>query len=215
MFTGIITAIGKVRALSVRASEAELEIECPYDALVLGESIAVDGVCLTVVTATVGGFTATASDETLNRSTLAKRSRGDRVNLERALRVDDRLGGHLVSGHVDGMGMVRSRTPVARAERWSFEAPPEVLRFIAEKGSITIDGMSLTVNAVQETSFDVMLVPFTLGHTALGEKRAGAQVNLEVDVIARYVARLLEGRAAPRQGVTLETLARAGFLGSE
>jgi riboflavin synthase len=210
MFTGIITAIGSVRRIERRGAEATLELACPYDGLVLGESIAVDGTCLTVVTAPSGGFTATASLETLTRTTLGERRPGDRVNLERALRVDDRLGGHLVSGHVDGVGRVRARQPVGEAERWSFEAPAEVLRFIAEKGSITVDGVSLTVNAVGVDHFEVMLVPFTLGHTALGSKRAGTAVNLEVDVIARYVARLLEGSGS-RGGVSLELLARAGF----
>jgi riboflavin synthase len=214
MFTGIITAIGSVRRVERRGEEATVELACPYEGLVLGESIAVDGTCLTVVTAPSGGFTAVASIETLSRTTLGERRTGDRVNLERALRVDDRLGGHIVSGHVDGVGRVSARVSVQDAERWSFHAERSVLRFIAEKGSITVDGVSLTVNAVSETGFEVMLVPFTLGHTTLGDKRAGSSVNLEVDVLARYVARILEG-GATRDGVTLDLLARAGFAGAK
>jgi|LNFM01.1.fsa_nt_gb riboflavin synthase len=215
MFTGIITAIGEVARVEPKAQEALLEIVCPYQALVLGESIAVDGVCLTVVAATGRGFTATASAETLARTTLGAKKSGDRVNLERALRVDDRLGGHIVAGHVDGVGRVRARiTSGGEAERWQFDAPASVLKFIAEKGSIAIDGVSLTVNVVDSEGFEVTLVPFTLGHTTLGDKRAGAAINLEVDVLARYVARALEG-VAPRGGVTADLLARAGFVGTK
>ena len=210
MWTWGVRAVGSVERIERGGAEATVELSCPYEGLVLGESIAVDGTCLTVVTAPTGAFTATASLETLLRTTLGDRRPGDRVNLERALRVEDRLGGHLVSGHVDGVGRVRARVAVGEAERWTFEAPADVLRFIAEKGSITVDGVSLTVNAVGVDQFEVMLVPFTLGHTALGFKRAGSAVNLEVDVIARYVARLLEG-GAPRGGVSMELLSRAGF----
>jgi riboflavin synthase len=165
--------------------------------LVLGESVAVDGVCLTVTAVTPSGFRADVSAETLARSTLGAVSRGDAVNIERALRVDDRLGGHIVAGHVDGVGAVRSRTMSGEAERVEFDAPWEVLRFIAEKGSVAIDGASLTVNAVDARGFSVMLVPFTRGHTTLGAKPPGRAVNLEADVLARYVARALETAKGP------------------
>lgn len=215
MFTGIITAIGSVGRVESKGHEALFEFVCPYDSLVLGESIACDGVCLTVVTATGRGFTATASAETLSRTTLGSKKSGDRVNLERALRVEDRLGGHIVAGHVDAVGRVRARIASGgEAERWQFDAPAAVLRFVAEKGSIAIDGVSLTVNAVDSEGFEVTLVPFTLGHTTLGDKKAGSPVNLEADVLARYVARALEG-VTTRTGVTSELLARAGFIGTK
>lgn len=219
MFTGIITAIGSVRRVQLRGEEALFEFSCPYgtngdpEKLVLGESIAVDGTCLTVVTITDGGFTATASAETLSRTTLGHKRAGDRVNMERAMRANDRLGGHIVAGHVDAVGRVRARIPVNDAERWQFDAPASVHRFIAEKGSITIDGVSLTVNVVDADGFEVTLVPFTMAHTTLGAKRAGDAVNLEADVLARYVARALEAGGLTKSGVTLDLLSRAGFTG--
>jgi riboflavin synthase len=212
MFTGIITAIGSVRRVESRGSEAVFEFECPYESLTLGESIAVDGTCLTVVTAPRGAFSATASAETLARTTLGRKRVGDRVNLERALRVDDRLGGHIVAGHVDAVGRVRAAIRGdGGAERWQFDAPDAVLRFVAEKGSIAIDGVSLTVNVVDAGGFEVTLVPFTLEHTTLGQKRSGDEVNLEADVLARYVARALEARTMDRT-VSYSTLERAGFI---
>lgn len=216
MFTGIITAIGSVRRVEMRGEEALFEFACPYgetEPLVLGESIAVDGTCLTVVTVTSGGFTAAASAETITRTTLGSKRPGSAVNMERALKASDRLGGHIVSGHVDGVGRVRARIPVRDAERWQFDAPHGLLRFIAEKGSITIDGVSLTVNAVDAEGFEVTLVPFTQSHTTLGSKRPGDAINLEIDVLARYVARALESAATQKGGVSLELLARAGFTG--
>ena len=191
MFTGIIQAVGAVRSTARSGAGARLHVECPFAALQLGESVAVDGVCLTVTSVTDGGFTADASAETLARTTLGVRGPGTRVNLERALAVGDRLGGHIVSGHVDGVGELVAREAVGDAERFTFRAAPEVLRFVAEKGSITVDGVSLTVNGVAGERFDVMLVPFTQSATTLGVRRAGDRVNLEVDVIARYVARAL------------------------
>lgn len=216
MFTGIITAVGRLRRRTPDGPSATLTVECPYEGIVLGESIAVDGVCLTVVTALDGAFTASASAETLARTTLGQLDLGARVNLERALAVGDRLGGHLVAGHIDGVGRVARREAVGGAERVRVDAPEELLRFIAEKGSIAVDGVSLTVNRVDGQGFEVMLVPFTQGATALGDRRVGAAVNLEVDVLARYVARLMEARPwsaeAPREGVTLELLTRSGFV---
>lgn len=214
MFTGIITAIGELRRQERQGSSMTVEVACPYPALELGESIAVDGVCLTVAQITAGGFVANMSAETLARSTLGALSLGARVNLERALAVGDRLGGHIVAGHVDGVGTIVSREKVTDAERWRVEPPAELLRYIAEKGSITVDGVSLTVNAVAPTTFELMLVPFTLSATTLERKPPGAKVNLEVDVLARYVARALEARSegSGNGGVTLELLARQGFI---
>jgi riboflavin synthase len=214
VFTGIIQAVGRLRTRSHKSVGATLRVECPFAALVLGESIAVDGVCLTVTSITDDGFTADASSETLERTTLGELNAGARVNLERALAVGDRLGGHIVAGHVDGVGRVAARAMAGESERVMFDAPPEVLRFIAEKGSVAIDGVSLTVNRVTDKGFEVMLVPFTREATALGDRRVGARVNLEADVIARYVARALEARdvnAQPSVGVTLDLLERYGF----
>lgn len=216
MFTGIITAVGTLRSRVSAGPSATLTVACPYERLELGESIAVNGVCLTVATILDGAFTASASAETLDRTTLGAVPVGARVNLERALAMGDRFGGHIVAGHVDGVGRVAERVNVGTAERVRFECGDEVLRFVAEKGSITIDGVSLTVNRLHPKGFEVMLVPFTQDATALGDRKAGSSVNLEVDVIARYVARLLEGGAgrapAAGSGVTLEMLARHGYV---
>ena len=162
----------------------------------LGESIAVNGVCLTVISFDASGFEADASTETLALTTLGALPPGRQVNLERALRAGDRLGGHLVSGHVDGIGTVASVADDARAQRWRFTAPRALMRYIASKGSICIDGTSLTVNGVDAEGFDVALVPHTLAHTAFGATRPGDPVNLEVDQVARYVERLLQERHA-------------------
>jgi riboflavin synthase len=213
MFTGIITEVGRVRTATRATAGLVLEIECAYPALVLGESIAVEGVCLTVTRVTAGGFTADVSAESLARSTLGALAPGARVNLERALAASDRLGGHIVAGHVDGVGRVLARTPAGDAERWSIALPPDLARYVAEKGSIAVDGVSLTVNAVSAADFEVMLIPFTRRATTLEGKPAGTPVNLEVDVLARYVARMLEVRGAGGTGgVTMDLLARAGYL---
>lgn len=201
MFTGIIQAVGSLRTIERRGASAWLSVGCPFAKLELGESVAVDGVCLTVVRIVDGGFTADASVETLARTTLGERSMGAKVNLERALALGDRMGGHIVAGHVDGVGELVSRERVESAERVVFRAPREVLRYLAEKGSVAIDGVSLTVNAVIGDTFELILVPFTQGATTLSERRAGDRVNLEADVIARYVARALSWeRDAPDRG---------------
>jgi riboflavin synthase len=213
MFTGIITEIGRVRSTRREGASMTIEVECGYPAIELGESIAVDGVCLTVAARINGGFVANMSAETLSRTTLSSVAPGTAVNLERALAVGDRLGGHIVAGHVDAVGRVVSREPVTDAERWVVQAPPEVHRYLAEKGSVAVDGVSLTVNGLGPSTFELMLVPFTLARTTLGRKAPGAPVNLEVDVLARYVARILESGASTRTGgVTRELLERAGFV---
>ncbi len=210
MFTGIIQAVGTLRAVERRGASAWLDVSCPFTKLELGESVAVDGVCLTVTRILDGAFTADASAETLARTTLGSRSSGARVNLERALALGDRMGGHIVAGHVDGVGEVVRRERVESAERVVFRGPREVLRYVAEKGSVAIDGVSLTVNAVAGETFEVMLVPFTQGATTLTERRVGDRVNLEVDVIARYVARALTwDREAPHPGAADDARWRA------
>jgi riboflavin synthase len=199
MFTGIIQAVGRLGRPEARGGDLRLRVEAgglDLSAAQLGESIAVSGVCLTVVAFDAQGFSADVSNETLSLTTLGRLGEGATVNLERALRAGDRLGGHLVSGHVDGLGRVLKRWPDARSERWRFVAPASLLRYVAVKGSICVDGVSLTVNAVDDEGFEVNLVPHTLQHTAFGVTADGAEVNLEVDVIARYVERLAMGERA-------------------
>ena len=208
MFTGLIEGVGRLEARESRGGDARLRIAAgtlPFDGVALGESIAVNGVCLTVVAFDARGFEADASNETLALTTLGALPAGHPLNLERAMRPDDRLGGHLVSGHVDGVGRVLSVAPDARAQRWRFAAPPALLRYVAQKGSICVDGVSLTVNAVDAAGFDVALVPHTVAHTAFAATAAGDPVNLEVDLVARYVERLLStgtpSASAPSRGM--------------
>jgi len=194
MFTGIIEGVGRLAAREARGGDARLRIDVgtlPFAGVRMGESIAVNGTCLTVVAFDAGAFEADASNETLALTTLGSLPVGAAVNLERAMRPDDRLGGHLVSGHVDGVGAVESVADDARAQRWRFTAPAAVLRYVAKKGSICVDGVSLTVNAVDDTGFEVALVPHTVAHTAFAGTCPGDAVNLEVDLVARYVERLL------------------------
>ena len=193
MFTGIIEAIGQVIAMQPNAGDLRLRIGRGNLALhdvVLGESIAVNGVCLTVVAFSVEHFEADVSNETLRCTTLGALQVGSPVNLERAMRADGRFGGHLVSGHVDGVGEVRSITPESRSQIWRFRVPKSLSRYIAAKGSVCIDGTSLTVNTVEGDEFEVNLVPHTLTHTRFHTLMTGARVNIEVDLIARYVERL-------------------------
>jgi len=201
VFTGIIEEIGEVVRIERRGDSAVLSIAAARiaDDLVRGASIAVNGVCLTVVGWAAGTVTAVDFDvmgETLQRSVIGTLAVGDRVNLERAVRADARLDGHVVQGHVDGTGVVISRTPGTEWEAVRFGLPLELARFVAEKGSIAVDGVSLTVSAVGPDWFDVGLIPETLRATTLGGKVAGDPVNVEVDVLAKYVARLLAMSAA-------------------
>jgi riboflavin synthase len=198
MFTGIIEGVGRLAAREPLGGDVSLTIEVgslPFEQVALGESIAVNGTCLTVVGFDAAAFQADASNETLALTTLGQLPVGAAVNLERAMRPTDRLGGHLVSGHVDGVGAVAAITQDARAQRWRFTAPDAVLRYVAKKGSICVDGVSLTVNEVDADGFEVALVPHTVAHTAFADTRPGDAVNLEVDLVARYVERLLQGRA--------------------
>jgi len=191
MFTGIVTDLGRVRAVA-GAAERRIEIATGYDtaSIAIGASIACAGVCLTAVETGADWFAVDVSAETLARTTLGGWRVGDRVNLERSLRIGDELGGHLVLGHVDGVARILSREPAGEAQRFVFEAPAALAPFIAEKGSVALDGVSLTVNRVRGARFEVMLIPHTLAQTTFGARAAGDIVNLEVDVLARYVARL-------------------------
>ena len=194
MFTGIIEGVGRLAALEPRGGDVRLHVEVgalPFEHVQLGESIAVNGVCLTVIAFDAGSFQADASNETLALTTLGRLRPGAPVNLERAMRPTDRLGGHMVSGHVDGVGEVLEIRPDARAQRWRFLAPAPLLRYIARKGSICVDGVSLTVNGVDADGFEVALIPHTVAHTAFAATAVGDAVNLEIDLVARYVERLL------------------------
>ncbi|MBM3556582.1 MAG: riboflavin synthase [Alphaproteobacteria bacterium] len=193
MFTGIITDVGRVRSKDKRG-DTRLVIETAYDTkqVAIGASIACSGVCLTVVDKGEGWFAVDASNETLSVTTLGGIAAGARLNLERALRVGDELGGHIVSGHVDGLGEIVEQRPEGDSVRFVFAAPGRLARYIAPKGSIAIDGISLTVNEVAGERFGVNIIPFTRAHTTLGGAKTGDKVNLEIDILARYVARLNE-----------------------
>lgn len=197
MFTGIIRGVGQIAEQEAREGDVRLHIDTrgvDLGPVALGDSIAVDGVCLTAAALSDAGFTADVSRETLALTTLGDRMAGARVNLEPALRAGEPLGGHLVSGHVDGMGELVDRQADARSWRVWYRAPAELARYLARKGSITVDGVSLTVNGVDGDTFDVNLVPHTVDCTNLGDRAPGDRVNLEVDQVARYLERLLEVR---------------------
>lgn len=197
MFTGLIQSVGRVLSREDRGGDQRLCFSwgvMPADDIALGESIAVSGCCLTVVAFDAQGWSADVSNESLALTTLGGLAVGAAVNLERALLPTDRLGGHLVAGHVDAVGAVEKVWDDGRSQRWRFTAPRSVLRYVANKGSIAVDGVSLTVNAVDDAGFEVNLVPHTIAHTAFGETAVGAAVNLEVDTVARYVERLLATR---------------------
>jgi riboflavin synthase len=201
MFTGIVTDIGEVIAVSARANNlSQLTIACRYDraGIADGASIACNGVCLTVVAAGVADgqtwFSADAAAETLAVTTAARWQHGTRLNLERALKIGDELGGHIVAGHVDGIAELVAREDLTEMARLTFRAPPQLSRFIAPKGSVALDGVSLTVNEAKDDRFEVLIIPHTLEVTTFGALRAGDTVNLEVDLMARYAARLIERR---------------------
>lgn len=216
MFTGIVEALGEIVAtkpkggdLRVRVNTADLDLSDVQ----LGDSIATNGVCLTVVELPGDGYWADVSVETINCTTVKDWQVGNAVNLEKALTPETRLGGHIVSGHVDGVGEIVSRDKDARSERFTVRAPKELAKYIAHKGSITVDGTSLTVNAVNGSEFELNIVPHTIEKTVFGTYKAGTQVNLEVDVIARYLERLLLGDKAAEKGagITSAFLAEHGF----
>ncbi len=219
MFTGIIQAIGEIRSIQPQSGDARLHIatgKLNTRDVQLGDSIAVNGVCLTVIDLPSDGFIADVSNETLSLTSLKRLKTGDRVNLEKALTLQTRLGGHLVSGHVDGLGEVLSRQEDARSVRFRIQAPKTLARYITHKGSITVDGTSLTVNSVDGAIFALTIVPHTLQETIMADYQPNHQVNLEVDLIARYLERLLLGSKAtddPSNPGTIDKalLAKAGF----
>jgi riboflavin synthase len=219
MFTGIIQAVGKIARTEPKGGDLRLTIntgKLDLSDVQLGDSIAVNGVCLTAVVLPGDGFVADVSRESLSLTTLGDLKVGSAVNLEKALTLATRLGGHLVSGHVDGIGTVIERHDDARSVRFTVEAPAELARYIAHKGSITVDGTSLTVNGVDGARFELNIVPHTLAETIMDSYQPGSRVNLEVDLVARYLERLLLGDKAAEAGagvgVDLDLLAKAGFL---
>ena len=204
MFTGIIQSVGTIDSLQRINNDSRLTLDIgklPMSELALGDSVAVNGVCLTVVEKTHLGFIADVSGETLACTTAGSWKQGDSVNLELALTPSTRLGGHLVSGHVDGVAEVVNRWGDGRSERFVIRAPEELAKYIAAKGSVCVDGISLTVNKVDGTDFELNIVPHTLQETTMGNYAAGSKVNLEVDLIARYLERLLLGDKAAKQSV--------------
>src|SRR5512138_2255370 len=212
MFTGLIADVGAVERVTPRQGGARLTLRpgrLPVDELQLGESVACSGVCLTVVERGGGLVSFDAVPETLSRTTIGSWRPGSQVNLERALALSDRLGGHLVQGHVDAVGEVVSRAAEGQGARLAISLPASIAPIVAEKGSIAVDGVSLTVAAAGRDRFEVALIPETLAHTTLGEARPGTKVNLEADVVARHVARLHE--LAGAGGVSAEGLARWGY----
>lgn len=222
MFTGLIEGTGTLVRTDRHGPDARMVIRADFETggFVLGESIAVDGVCLTVVSFQGSQFVADVSSETLGRSTLGERTPGRRLNLERALKLGDRFGGHIVSGHIDGLGVLRDRRQEGRSWRLYFQIPEPLSRYTIEKGSIAVNGISLTINGCEQGSFDVNIVPHTAGETTIGDLQPGDRVNIEVDVVGKYVERLLgawKPGAAPvpesKSSIDLAFLQKHGFTG--
>ena len=196
MFTGIVQAVGAITQLEPRGADLRIHVDAAalgLDDVAVGDSICVSGVCLTAIGIDGERFAADLSVETLSRTTLGSLRAGARVNLEKSLRLADRLGGHLVAGHVDGIGRIAAIEPDARSQRWTVELPGVLARYVAGKGSVCIDGVSLTVNDVGANRFDVNLIPHTIAVTTFCDRAVGDVVNIEVDLVARYVERLLQG----------------------
>ena len=220
MFTGLVEELGKIKSITKGTTSARLTIEgqVVLQDVKLGDSIAVNGTCLTVVEYTQRSFTADVMPETVRSTVLAELKPGDVVNLERTLRLGDRLGGHIVSGHVDGVGVIRSKERSDNAIVVTIEAPPEVMRYIIAKGSIAIDGTSLTIVDYGTDWFSVSLIPHTASLTTVGLKETGSKVNLEADVLGKYVAKLLglqngDEKKQASSGLTMEFLQQHGFGG--
>ena len=215
MFTGIVEEMGTIRSVRRGRSSSVLSIGADkvLSDLKIGDSVAVNGVCLTATSRDEGGFTADVMHETLNRSSLGKLTAGSHVNLERAMAADGRFGGHIVAGHIDGTGAITTIRRDDNAVWYTVQTPVPLLRYIVEKGSITMDGISLTVAEVGETCFSVSAIPHTVAVTILGEKRVGDTVNLETDIIGKYVEKLLRPApdTTPKGALTLEFLAENGF----
>ena len=220
MFTGIIEAIGSVSQMQDKGGDLRLRLDVgklDMSDVALGDSIAVNGVCLTVIEMTGNSFAADVSAETLRLTSLGKLDSGSPVNLEKALTLQTRLGGHMVSGHVDALGKIIERRDDARSIWFKVEAPADLAKYIVHKGSITVDGTSLTVNAVDGNEFELNIVPHTAQETIMSGYQPGTEINLEVDIIGRYLERLLLGEKAAEKGVTghgvdMELLQKAGFI---
>jgi riboflavin synthase len=212
MFTGLIEDLGEVKRIEKRGENLSLLISSHLDPKELksGDSIAVNGACLTIVSLTPTGFTVEVSPETVRRTNLRDLKEGEPVNLERALRLSDRLGGHLVSGHIDGTGILSRKTREGEFYHFTFSASPEIMRYVIEKGSIAVDGISLTVNQCRDKDFTVTIIPFTLNHTNLGERKVGERVNLEVDLIGKYVEKFVGLKN--EKGINKDLLAEHGFI---
>jgi riboflavin synthase len=219
MFTGIIQAMGEIAAIEPKGADCRFYVKTgrlELSDVAIGDSIATNGVCLTAVSLPGDGFWADVSGETLKKTSFKHIQAGTKVNLEKALQPTTHLGGHLVSGHVDGLGKILERHNAGRSIQFKIKAPDELAKYIAAKGSICVNGISLTVNAVNGAVFELNIVPHTLDETTLSDAQAGDEVNLEVDIIARYLERLLLGDKAaemkPSQGITMSLLAENGFL---
>jgi riboflavin synthase len=214
MFTGLVEGVGVIKGITAMAEGLRLTVRTSFPAgeLTPGESVAVAGACLTVVDIGPPLAAFEVSPETLARTTFPLKKVGDRVNLERALRIGDRLGGHLVTGHVDGIGVVRERRPGPAHLGLTIELPEPLRRLVIEKGSVAVDGVSLTVNSCQGSTFTANIIPHTAQATTLEALTVGARVNLETDIIGKYVARLLGKNGSQAEGITAELLARHGFL---
>lgn len=221
MFTGIIEGLGTITAIQSSGQGSRFSISSDFDltGTRIGDSIAVNGACLTAVILEGRRFVVDVSPETLKRSVLGRIDIGQRVNLERALRLSDRLDGHLVSGHVDGIGILRERRTMANAIVMAFSVPESLSRYMIEKGSVAVDGTSLTINRCDRSSFEVSIVPYTVGLTVIGLKKVGDAVNIETDMIGKYVERFVlnrrpaaHGAEPPRDGIDMAFLAKSGFI---
>jgi riboflavin synthase len=219
MFTGIIEGLGTLTAVKPSGQGARFGIDAGFslDGTKIGDSIAVNGACLTAVSLSGSRFEVDVSPETLTLSTLGSARVGDRVNLERALRLSDRLDGHIVSGHIDGTGVLRQRKPLANAIILTFSVPRELARYMIHKGSVAVDGVSLTINSVGPESFEVSIIPHTAGLTTVGFKQPGSRVNIETDLIGKYIERFVttpgEANAAgEKTGIDIALLAKSGFM---
>jgi len=220
MFTGIIEAVGSIKSIQRHAKDMTITVDCgalDLSDVKLGDSIAHNGVCLTVTQLHENGYDVDISNETIQRSGFAAITTGFTINLEKAMQVTSRFGGHIVSGHVDGVGEVIEINQLGSAVEYWIKAPDELAKYVAEKGSITVDGISLTTNAIRGAAFKLTIIPHTISQTTMQHYQVGTHVNLEVDVVARYLERLLLGEKAaessPQKESTMELLARSGFMG--